>query len=521
MVMEARYVEKDLEEFVGNPYIAALPPDVDPGDYASRLVVAPPYGEADRGLPKERRLKLLTRISNLHVPTTKDTDIAQNFERCLCWGYACRNPMPFDVVRQALEERGFEADAALEDYLTGYLSPAYGFPVFGISGVGKTCSVMNVAKKYDQVIRHRSYRGVPFDTTQLVWLRVECPGDGTPKGLCTAIFQAVDEAMCGETGYVQEFVGNGRVSRDLMILKAGAVVKSLGLGVLIIDDIQNLHGAKASVSAELLSFLINLMENIKVPVVMVGTPKILEVLQKEFQQAKRATGEGAINMELLGRESVEWENLIGSVWRFQYTRTAVPLTDELRKAFYEETVGNPFLVAILYKLVQDDAIISEREEFDAGDVRRVARARLGITAGMRRNMLAGVDEELTRYKRFWTAAPVPAAPASRGRKPSGGPTRQDLKVERLRGALLEELAGALAGEAPDDAVLRDLADRAVFGNPGCDDPQRLLQYAVSLHEADLAARRDEEGLLGPADGDGGYGDLEGRGLAGGGDPFRG
>ena len=500
---EAEYFEKDLEEFVGNPYIAALPADIDPLHYAARLLVVPPFSEECRSFSKKQRLKLLTRISNLHIPTIHDTDIAQNFERCLCWGYVRRNPMPFDVVRQALEEKGVQPDYALENYLTGYLAPAYGFPVFGISGVGKTCSVLNVAKKYDQVIHHTMFRGVSFNRTQLVWLRVECPGDGTPKGLCTAIFQAIDEVL--GTQYVQEFV-KSRTSKDLLILKAGSLIQTLGLGVLIIDDIQNLHGAKESVSNELLSFLINLMENIKVPVIMVGTPKILEVLQKEFQQAKRATGEGAIYMDLLKKDSKEWENLITAIWKFQYTQKVIPLSDELKDAFYDETVGNPFLVSILYKLIQDDAIISEREEFTAKDIQRVAKDKLGITAEMRKNMRDGKDEELNRYKIYWNAASVQmGAPSSTPRKSvdASRKTRQDLEIGQLRNQVLEKLTEALYEENLDDKELRNIADRAIYGNPGCKDPQELLIYAISLHNADLAGLSDEEngedeaGLLGP------------------------
>ena len=43
-----------------------------------------------------------------------------------------------------------------------------------------------------------------------------------------------------------------------------------------------------------------------------------------------------------------------ALWHYQYARKkGVNFTDAIANAFYEETVGNQFLLAILYKLVQD------------------------------------------------------------------------------------------------------------------------------------------------------------------------
>ena len=66
--------------------------------------------------------------------------------------------------------------------------------------------------------------------------------------------------------------------------------------------------------------------------------------------------------------------------------------------FFEESVGNPFLCALLYKLVQDDAITSGSETFTITDVKKVAEEKLCITSTMRKNMLAGNDEELKKYE---------------------------------------------------------------------------------------------------------------------------
>lgn len=100
--------------------------------------------------------------------------------------------------------------------------------------------------------------------------------------------------------------------------------------------------------------------------------KILRLLQREFQQAKRASGEGEIRMDLMAEGSQEWKRFIKAIWRYQYTAEKVNLTAKMEEVFFAESVGNPFVASTLYKVVQDDAIISQKEKFGITDVRRVS-----------------------------------------------------------------------------------------------------------------------------------------------------
>ena len=192
---KANYQKLSELAFMGNPLIEALPFLGEPQDYASRLLVCMPYSEDDRKLSMTKRLNKLQYIKQLHVPSTIDTEIAMNIDRCLHWGYYGRNPMPMSVVQSAVEEAGIPFDDSLKKLYRSYKQPTYGFPVFGISGVGKTCSVMNVLTNYPQVIVHYNYRGCPFLMHQLVWLKVDCPPDGTIKGLCQRILQGIDKVL--------------------------------------------------------------------------------------------------------------------------------------------------------------------------------------------------------------------------------------------------------------------------------------------------------------------------------------
>ncbi|MBO4335661.1 MAG: ATP-binding protein [Desulfovibrio sp.] len=399
-LMQAKYNTVNNIEFVGNPFIEALPAEIQPAEYPKRLFVRPPYCEEDRKRSPAERLQLLQRISQIHVPTKEDSLIMLSLRRCLNWGYVSRNPMSFGPVKEALSKRGFDVDENLLRYFRRFNAPIYGFPILGISGVGKTTSVDNILSLYSQVIEHDEYLGTKLDTRQLVWLKVECPGDGTPKGLCHSILNSIDMSL--EEDYTGKIVKN-RMSKDVLLIKVSKLLHSLHLGILLIDDIQNLVSAKSDVSGELLSFMVALTNNLRIPVVMIGTPKIIRMLQTEFQMAKRATGEGEIRMGLMEEESREWEVFLKVLWRYQFTANEVILTPSIKKAFFEESIGNPFIAAILYKTVQDDVIINQTETFSEIDIHNVAERKLGLTSKMRKDMLAGTDVELNCYKYLWSA----------------------------------------------------------------------------------------------------------------------
>lgn len=482
---KASYTRQTQIEFVGNPLVETLPPLPAIEDYPGMLLVRAPYNEEERKLSAQERLKLLPRIGQIHIPFRTDTVIAFNLGRCISWGYAGRNPREKEEVEEALIADGFGFGQEVQRYLNAYKAPALGFPVFGVSGTGKTCSVMNAITLYPQVIIHSEYRGTPFEKTQMVWLKVDCPGDGSPKGLCSAIIKEVDEAL--GTDYASQYIRN-RMSKDVLTTNVSRLLRSLYLGVLIIDDIQNLCTAKQEISADLLSFLVSLINNLGIPVVMIGTPKILEILTKEFQQAKRATGEGEVRMDLFEKDSPEWIRFIKALWHYQYTACTVELTDKIKDTIYRESVGNPFIASILYKLVQDDAIIGGKETFDANDFIRVSKQKLGMTAKMRKDMLNNVDVELLRYKSLWNA--VDAAVSTSEKETS---IKAGQKADYSQ-AFQAEIADQLAQQCIEAKDARRLARAAIAAFPNERNKQVLIGYALALKKEEDKTSEEESAV---------------------------
>lgn len=482
----AVYTEKkDIVEFVGNPLISALPASVSQNVVLKELLKLPPTREDDRNAEAMIRLDLLSRINTVHVPRVQDLFIARSLNRCICWGYTSRNPVPFSVTAEIMDRQGISVTDELQNYITRTDFPIYGFSVLGISGVGKSSSVLNALKRYTQVIEHTEYNGHPFHCTQIVWLKVDCPGDASQKGLCTAILRQIDIVM--GTHYSSEITS--RVSKDLLTAKVSQCLCSYSVGVLVVDDIQNLCGAKKDTTSDLLSFLIYLMETLAIPVVMVGTPKVLPLFQQEFQLARRATGDGTVRMELMKKSDNDWQRYLSYIWKYQYLRHPVPLTPEMNEAFFRESVGNPFLCSLLYKLVQDDAITSKEESFSVEDVKKVADEKLCITTIMRANMLNGKDEELRRYEFLWAAADMPIEDPGNIEKT----TARQRGLQNTDDEVINYIATKLMMEfkIPMDVALK-LGHEAVAAK-GRKDRETALGFAVMLYDAAFSNQTDGSG----------------------------
>ena len=290
--------------------------------------------------------------------------------------------------------------------------------------------------------------------------------------------------MVLDGNYAENIIKN-RMSKDVLLVKVSKLLHNLHLGILVIDDIQNIVSTKSSISNELLSFMVALTNNLKIPVVIIGTPKIIKMLQTEFQIAKRATGEGEVRMRLMEEKSLEWDVFLQILWRYQFTENEVILTKSIRKAFFQESVGNPFLAAILYKIVQDDVIINQTESFNIDDIHDVAKRKLGLTAKKRQDMLEGTDVELNSYKYLWSAlTPVThstdasTAPVSVANKED---CNEDLKT-KLEQQLIQKFDIAVK-----DA--RKIGIKAMAAYPDA-DLAKLADYAESLLKQEVEVRAE-------------------------------
>lgn len=296
-----KYHPETIGQFRGNPLIEVLPRRISTAEVIRELTCRPVFSEKDRSASAEDRGMLVQTLLRIYQPCEKDIDIYSKVERCIRWGYADRNPLSPEFIQQHFEYEAQLKDEGFIKYTQSYPTTS-GFALLGISGLGKSTTLHHVLSRYPQVIRHTCYNGIPFNETQVTWIHMDCPNDGSLKGLCGPFFEHIDNLL--GTDYFAQY-DEKRTTLNKMRIAMARIARTYHLGVIVIDEIQSLCVAKdASIPVKTLNFLVTLVNTIGVPVILVGTPRALSFLQKEFQQAKRASGQGDALWEHMQNDDV-------------------------------------------------------------------------------------------------------------------------------------------------------------------------------------------------------------------------
>lgn len=390
----ASYLEQEISGYRGNPFIEALPPIMTEDEAMEALARYPLYDEKEREMPAHLRLHAIQNALQFFAPLPVHIDLEQRFSRMIRTGYQMRNPATRGFWRD-LDDRSKAVAVSTNLVPNCARSLTLGFTIIGFPGVGKSTSVEAILSLYPQVIYHSSYKGRDFNVAQIVWLKLECPHDGSIKGLCLNFFQAIDNLL--GTKYEHNYAGGRRTTDDLLP-KMARVAAIHGIGVLVIDEIQRLSWAKSGGAGKMLNFFVQLTNSIGVPVVLVGTYKARSVLSGEFHQIRRGTGQGDLVWDRMeegewveekrdGESSDEervgvqklgiWQLFLESLWPYQYVRVPCALTKELSHVLYEETQGITDFAAKVYMLAQVRAITTaptpEDEIITTDIIRSVAR----------------------------------------------------------------------------------------------------------------------------------------------------
>lgn len=390
----ANYKEQVVADYRGNPFIEALPDLLNANEIVEKLAFYPPYNYRERELDSHYRIHMLNRLFQIFQPLPMTLELENKISRAIRQGYIFRNPFSPDF------SQGFCEDYRKMNRLNGYNNNTYntlscGFTLIGISGLGKTTSLNYILNMYPQVIVHSEYYGTPLSMYQVVWVKLECPFDGSIKGLMYEFFSTIDTLL--KTNYYEKMIKT-RATTDVMLTVMNQVVRNCALGLLVIDEIQHLSTAKSGGSRKMLNFFVNLVNKVGVPVVLVGTPRAVGVLQSEFRQARRGIGIGGdMICDRLKKDKV-WDLLVRSVWHYQWTKKETPLNEELINILYDETQGIPDLLTKLYAATQAYAISTGKEEITATLIRKVAKEKFKLVQPMIKALKSGNAREIAKYE---------------------------------------------------------------------------------------------------------------------------
>ena len=463
--VKADYMEQVLPEYNGNPLIEALPDIMSAEETLSCLTRTPAYNQGERNLEAKYRIHCLSRLlHDYYQPLAQHLDIENRISVCLRQGYRNRNPLERQYALMVNES--YEAMLEKRDVrpVPGYHPNASGFTIIGVSGVGKSTAVESILSLYPQVIEHTEYKAVGSE-------------------------------------FFDQYK-RSRITIDSMLTLMQRIAQEYSLGLLVVDEVQHLSLAKGGSDA-MLNFFVTLVNTIGVPVILIGTSKAMPILQGQFRQARRSSGHGDLIWNRMKKER-NWITFVESIWKYQWIREDVPLTAQMLDAVYEETQGIIVLAVVLYVLLQEDAIRSERETFDVEDIRRVARERMALVQPMLKALRDDNKKEIDRYEDITEILVGEVTSEIRDGQPSAVKQPAARAFERVRDEVLEyfvkmrkqpEKVEEFIGQAYRESASCDFAVIAERVYELVKQDEALAKEAVRKAETEKTLKgKDHEGL---------------------------
>lgn len=347
-------------DLVDNSLIAKLPPVRSEEEYIEEFEKAPYIDEAERRLSVSERALCVSRLTDLRVAREFGYAVDFRIAEALRKGY--RLSKKKDVIQD--DGLGGSIYKKIEGDTTAFV-------LIGPSGVGKTTVLNSSLDYYEQVITHVEEQYV---AKQVVYIKVECPpGDSIKSFYDSCIYEMekaidyelLDKKRCKTTD-----------QKEQLFKKVAA---RWNLGLLIIDEIQNLLATRNS---NLMNQFLTLTNELSVPIIFIGTDKIMDYFSKSEFFTKRRLGVEIHAMAY--KKDALWIQLMQKLWKYQWMQEYVPLTEELSDVFYQETGGIINRVIELFANSQREAIFSGRDtikNFTPAFIQKVSQKYYSLSRG--------------------------------------------------------------------------------------------------------------------------------------------
>lgn len=394
------YLIRGADEIDSNPLIAhlPLPPENDKEAFLA-LALRPDFSERERELPNSIRRLRIKKLRRFYVPTQKVhrralVEISTN----IFDAYMPRNPMT--ASGQALLYGG-AADLAYRPTIS---------LIAGHSGMGKSTLMDRILGHIGHQLQpHQSFDGKPFAEQQILFLRRNCPEHCTVGTLCSTFGDYTDRVL-GLKLYSGIFAKLQGGARSVYLAEISKIIRNHHVGLLVIDEFQNLSlmgvGAK-----KIIALLVNLRDELGLPIVVVGTYKALRLLERDMSTARRLVEGGYFDLARpISADEQSWVELCQIAWRYQWVKDPIEFDADICGALYEVSQGITGIMINAFAFAQLAAIEDGTECVTADLILKVYKKRMTPLHPAIRILESGdpllMDKFDDLYKNLWPTADV-------------------------------------------------------------------------------------------------------------------
>ena len=322
--------------------IHALPPMRSGRELTEALTVLPAYSKEIRTADVATRLMALTDLYKLYIPSVMSTEIYSKLYLALLRSLQKKG------TKLAVQQQNQNFKAIMQQEYSGILGGSDSFTIIGASGIGKSSAI---SRAISLITENRMIEVENPYCKIAPCICVQTPFDSSVKGLLLEILRKVDETI--EGSYYKNAL-RARATTDMLIGSVSQVALN-HIGLLIVDEIQNVCGSKSGKS--LIGALTQLINNSGISICMVGTPESAVFFEQAMQLARRSLGLRYDVMEY----GNEFRTFCEILFSYQYVRQRTDITDAIMEWLYEHSGGNISVVVSLIHDAQEIAILNKKE----------------------------------------------------------------------------------------------------------------------------------------------------------------
>lgn len=399
LAVKASYTPSKIPRMQGNPFIEALPPSLSDDEALACLTLKPDFSPQQRDWENHERIQQIKSLSNIMVPLTCHLELARNVDAKMREGYVGRRPRTKQMVAALQAAYALQKEGRTFSQSAQTLGPRDSAALIGVPGMGKSTTIIRWFSQYPRVIDHGD--GV----LQIPYVHVDMASSGTSvKSLAIAIISQIDQ-LVPECGYAKLYLQSAtRKSTEDLIHAAGRLVALHYVGLVVADEIQNLSGAKGVQTV--MTELVTMCNTFSVPLLFIGTNKALNILGADFRSARRAIG-GLAPWKPLpryddeyipeGENFSEWADFMGVLWKYQWVKTPVELTEDLLDYLHDRTQGIIDLAIKIFAIAQVRAISSGLETLSEDLFEQVYQTDFMLLHGVLEAMRGGDQGAFSKF----------------------------------------------------------------------------------------------------------------------------
>jgi hypothetical protein len=211
------------------------------------------------------------------------------------------------------------------------------------------------------VIRHHLPNGTTDQIVMLVRNFTDQP-NCTPKAIAKLVADRADELL-GVRDYAPLFHDKS-MSRTHYVSEMRRILSSHWVGALVLDVFENVSLLGTKGEKELIALLVNLRDELGVPLILIGTYKAAEILESASASVTRRFVDGGLHdlRRPLSEDDEEFRAFCDVLWHYQWVRNPLPFQkDSMYKTLFDLSQGITAVLLMLFRFAQTEAIRSGKE----------------------------------------------------------------------------------------------------------------------------------------------------------------